>query len=74
MECTSCGINLDMRKKGQYVYSSYQLKSSKFSDLLLGKKDYWVFCTSGCKSNGDKDWMAGNFEKKHGEKKINFKP
>jgi hypothetical protein len=63
-----------MRKKGQYVYASYQLGSTKFSDVLLGKKDYWVFCSSGCKTKGDSVWLAGNFGKDHGKKKINFKP
>jgi hypothetical protein len=27
-----------------------------------------------CKRKADSDWISGDFEKKHGNKKINFKP
>jgi hypothetical protein len=74
MKCTSCGLKLDMRKKTQYVYSSYQLQSKGFIGNVFGSKDYWVFCSSRCKRNADQDWMSGHFEEKHGNKKINFVP
>jgi hypothetical protein len=74
MKCTTCGTKLDMRKKGQYVYASYQLQSKGFMNSVFGPKDYWVFCSSGCKLKADQDWMFGDFEKKHGKKKIDFKP
>ena len=73
MKCTSCGINLDMRKKSQYVYKSYALGSKGFLDNMFSK-DYWVFCSNSCKIKADSDWVTGFFEKKHGKKKINFKP
>lgn len=73
MKCTSCGINLDMRKKSSYKYASYQLHSKGFLANLT-KKDYWVFCSGRCKTKADMDWASGNFERLHGHKKINFKP
>jgi hypothetical protein len=73
MECTSCGLKLDGRKKGQYDYASYQLQSKGFLANLTSK-DYWVFCSSKCKSQADMDWLSGNFERLHGNKKIDFKP
>ncbi len=72
MKCTSCGIKLDMRKKGQYKYASYKTQSSIWSSIF--SKDYWVFCSSKCKMKADQDWMAGNFERLHGNKKIDFQP
>ena len=74
MKCTSCGLKLDARKKGQYKYASYQLASKGFLANLT-QKAYWVFCSSKCKSKADMDWASGNFEKLHGSKKLlNFKP
>lgn len=73
MECTVCGKKLDMRKKSKYVYASYDLRSKGIMGNLLNK-DYWVFCSRGCKLSADQDWMAGNFEKLHGHKAIDFKP
>ena len=74
MKCTVCNISLDMRKKSQYVYSSYQLQSKGFMSNVFGDKDYWIFCTSSCKLKADNQWVSGNFEKLYGKKKINFKP
>jgi hypothetical protein len=73
MKCTSCGLKLDLRKKKSFVYASFNLQSKSFFDNLL-KKDYWVFCSSKCKSKADMDWASGNFEKLHGSKKLNFRP
>jgi hypothetical protein len=70
MKCTTCGKKLDMRKKKDYVYSSYRLQSKGFSDIF--SKDYWVFCSTSCKLSADQDWYAGQFERKHGRKKIDF--
>jgi hypothetical protein len=74
MKCTVCNIDLDMRKKSQYVYSSYQLQSKGFMGNVFGSKDYWIFCTNSCKHKADSQWVSGNFEKLYGKKKINFKP
>jgi hypothetical protein len=73
MKCTICGINLDMRKKSQYVYASYQIQSKGLLGNIF-KKDYWIFCNSTCKRKADTDWLSGDFERKHAKKKINFKP
>ncbi len=73
MKCTSCNSALDKRKKNQYVYASYALRSSSFVDRMFNK-DYWVFCSNRCKTKADQDWMQGTFEKLHGNKKIDFKP
>jgi hypothetical protein len=73
MKCTSCGLNLDMRKKSQYVFASYQIQSKGILNNLF-KKDHWIFCSMPCKRKADSDWISGDFEKKHGNKKINFKP
>lgn len=73
MKCTTCGEKLDMRSKGSYKYASYQLRSKGFFSNLLSKA-YWVFCSSNCKNKADQDWISGQFERKHGHKKINFKP
>jgi hypothetical protein len=73
MKCTSCGKKLDMRKKSQYLYESYQLQSRSFLQNLTSK-DYWIFCSRGCKGKADVDWYSGNFEEKHGHKIIDFKP
>ena len=73
MKCTSCGVKLDARKKSKYRYASYNLQSKGFLGNFLSK-DYWVFCNDRCKMNADKDWASGNFERLHGNKKIDFKP
>lgn len=74
MKCTSCGLKLDMRKKNSYVYASYILQSKGMLANMFGSKDYWVFCSSKCKNKADQDWISGNFEDLHGDKKIDFKP
>lgn len=73
MECTVCSKKLDARKKRKYVYASYQLRSKGILGNLMNK-DYWVFCSNGCKLKADQDWMIGNFEKLYGKKMIDFKP
>jgi hypothetical protein len=74
MNCTSCGIKLDMRSKSDYVYASYKLQSAGFMKSVFGPKNYWVFCSNRCKRNADQDWISGYFERKHGHKRINFVP
>lgn len=72
-ECTVCGLKLDKRKKANYLYASFALKSKGFMDNMFNKK-YWVFCSNRCQIKANFDYGGGNFEKLYGEKYIDFKP
>jgi hypothetical protein len=69
MVCTSCNKKLDLRRKKSFIYASYSLQSNSFLKNMF-QKNRWVFCSTSCKIQGDKDWISGNFEKKHGSKAL----